>query len=129
MAATKKATTTKVTTVSAKAATQKIMPVPAPEVKTIKAAAPAPVAAKPVAAPAKPVAAAPAKPVVPAPAPVAVVRTTAKTISQGEWRSMVEQAAYYLAEKSGFAGNPEEHWAAAEAQIRAELAAKSIKVA
>jgi len=74
-------------------------------------------------APVAPVA--PAKPVFPA-SPVAA---SARHISQAEWRSMVEQAAYYIAEKKGFTGNPEEHWADAEAQVRAELAAKNIKVA
>lgn len=30
---------------------------------------------------------------------------------------MVQEAAYYIAEKDGFSGNPAEYWAQAEAQI------------
>jgi hypothetical protein len=122
MATAKKTTTSKASGVSSKAVTQKISPVV--EAKTVKQAAPAPVAA-----PVKTAAPAPAKPAASAPvaAPVAP-KAPVRTVSQGEWRSMVEQAAYYLAEKSGFSGNPEEHWAAAEAQVRSELNVKGIKI-
>jgi len=34
---------------------------------------------------------------------------------------MIEEAAYYVAERRGFAGTPEEHWAAAEAEIDEKL--------
>lgn len=107
MAATKKSTTTRVTTAKPKA----------------RKAAPAPAPAATAAAPVAPVA--PAS----APVPAAPVKPAARSISQGEWRSMVEQAAYYIAERKGFTGNPEDHWAAAEAQVRADLAAKNIKIA
>ncbi len=127
MAPPKKTTPSKATVAGTKAVTQKISSAPAAEIKTIKVATPAPVAI----APAKPVIPAPVRSVAPvAPPSRAVVsaRTGAKTISQSEWRSMVEQAAYYIAEKNGFTGNPEDHWAAAEAKIRADLDAKGVKV-
>lgn len=38
--------------------------------------------------------------------------------------NMVQVAAYYLAERDGFAGNPVEYWAAAELQIRTMLPKK-----
>lgn len=38
-------------------------------------------------------------------------------INPEERYRMVEVAAYFLAERSGFAGNPVEYWTAAEAQI------------
>lgn len=119
MAAIRKTTSSKAKVAAAKATTQKITPV------TAVPAAPAAV---------KPIVTAPAKPAIPAtratsPAPAqVVVKPAPKSISQAEWRSMVEQAAYYIAEKNGFAGNPEEHWAAAEAQVRGELTARNVKV-
>jgi hypothetical protein len=44
-------------------------------------------------------------------------------ISNEERYRMVEVAAYFLAERNGFKGNPVEYWTAAEAQI-AQLLAK-----
>lgn len=38
--------------------------------------------------------------------------------------NMIQVAAYYLAERDKFAGNPVEYWSAAEAQIRAMLPKK-----
>jgi hypothetical protein len=123
MARPKKTIPGKATVAGAQAATQKIVPVSTAEVKTVKASVPV------LSAPVKPVA-----PIAPPPAPAArsaavpSTRTVAKTISQSDWRSMVEQAAYYVAEKNGFTGNPEDHWAAAEAKVRADLDAKGIKI-
>lgn len=37
---------------------------------------------------------------------------------------MIQDAAYYLAEKSGFSGNTLDHWTQAEKQIDARLKAK-----
>jgi hypothetical protein len=34
---------------------------------------------------------------------------------------MVTQAAYFRAEKTGFQGDPQEHWLAAEAEVKALL--------
>jgi 2-polyprenyl-3-methyl-5-hydroxy-6-metoxy-1,4-benzoquinol methylase len=78
-----------------------------------KAVAPTPKAAKKAAAPvAKPVkaAAVPAKP------------ATAKSALTPEQRyRMIQEAAYYIAERKGFVANPAEDWAEAEAQIDAKL--------
>lgn len=64
---------------------------------------------------AKPVAAkAPAK----APAKVKSV----KKIGAEQRYKMVEMAAYYIAERHGFEGNPSDFWIQAEAQIEAMLA-------
>ena len=121
MTAPKKTTPGKSSAANPKAVTQKITPTP--EVKTVKAVVAAPAAPKPVT-----VSAAATQPIKTAATP-APAKHMAKTLSQAEWRSLVEQAAYYVAEKNGFSGNPEEHWAAAEAQVRAELAGKNIRVA
>ena len=128
MATMKKTTTTKIASVSAqKAATQKIAPAsaitqkiapsPVPELRTIKVA-PAPAKA--------PVATATTQPIKVVSAPAS--RPASKTISQTDWRVLVEKAAYYIAEKNGFTGNPEEHWASAEAHVRRELTASGTKV-
>jgi hypothetical protein len=45
-------------------------------------------------------------------------------VSPEERMRMIEQAAYFRSEKSGFKGDPHEHWAAAEAEIDAMLAQK-----
>lgn len=121
MAVSKKATTGKITAVTTKAATQKVAP-----------AAKAPAAAKaaaglavtqPIAPVAKPA------PVAAKPAPVAAKPASAKTISRGEHKAMVEQAAYYIAEKHGFSGDPQAHWSQAEAEITATLKARGLTVA
>jgi hypothetical protein len=45
-----------------------------------------------------------------------------RTFSESERRHMIAEAAYYLAEKRGFAdGDPTRDWIAAEAQIDAQL--------
>ncbi|MCB5184594.1 DUF2934 domain-containing protein [Methylobacillus gramineus] len=49
------------------------------------------------------------------------IKTTHK-ISPEERYRMVEVAAYFLAERNHFAGNPVEYWSAAEAQISKLLA-------
>lgn len=117
MATTKKTSTRKVATKAAAPAT------------------PAPPAAKPppAKAPVKPPVAASASPaatqvVKPAAKPVAAAPVAQKVISQSEWRSLVEQAAYYRAEKAGFTGNPEEHWESAETEVRQRLTRENIKV-
>lgn len=107
------------------------------------AAKPAAVTAKPAPAPAPaPAKAAPAKTTVTASAspaatqvvskvtskPVTASPVAAKVISQSEWRSLVEQAAYYRAEKAGFSGNPEDHWDSAEKEVRQRLTRENIKV-
>ncbi len=42
-----------------------------------------------------------------------------KKVSSEERMKMIEQAAYYIAEKDGFKGDPHAYWVAAEAQISA----------
>ncbi len=78
-------------------------------------------AVKPVAAPA-PV----AKPVA-APAPVAA-KVEQKSISKSERQRLVEQAAYFRAEKHGFQGDSSQHWAAAEAEVDADLRKRNVRV-
>lgn len=56
-----------------------------------------------------------------APKKTAAKTTTRKsktaTVSPEQRYRMIEVAAYYLAEKDGFAGNPVDYWIAAEAQV------------
>lgn len=47
----------------------------------------------------------------------AAKKTKAVSISPEHRYRMIEVAAYYLAEKDGFAGNPLDYWIAAEGQI------------
>lgn len=47
----------------------------------------------------------------------AAKRTKATDITPEHRYRMIEVAAYYLAEKDGFAGSPVEYWIAAEQQI------------
>ncbi|MDR5171721.1 DUF2934 domain-containing protein [Methylobacillus sp. Pita2] len=47
----------------------------------------------------------------------AKITDTVTQISPEERYRMVEVAAYFLAERNGFAGSPVEYWTAAEAQI------------
>lgn len=49
--------------------------------------------------------------------PAAAKKTKAATTSLEQRYKMIEVAAYYLAEKDGFAGNPVDYWIAAELQI------------
>jgi len=88
----------------------------APAVKT--APAPKKVVAKPAAA--KPVVT-PKKTAAPAKKAAAPKKPAAKTTSKigpEERYRMTEVAAYYIAERDGFAGNPSDYWIKAEAQIK-----------
>lgn len=76
----------------------------------VKAATPAP-AVKAVAKPVKPVAEAAPKSAAPA--------TT--TVSAEERYQMIQQAAYFLAERQGFVGDSSGHWIEAERQINEQL--------
>ena len=44
-----------------------------------------------------------------------------KKVVTEERIKMIEQAAYYIAEKDGFKGDPHAYWVAAEAQIDAAV--------
>lgn len=44
-----------------------------------------------------------------------------KKIGPEQHYKMVEMAAYYIAERHGFEGNPSDYWTQAEAQIKAML--------
>lgn len=44
-------------------------------------------------------------------------------VTPEERRKMIEEAAYYRAEKAGFTGDPLEHWLAAEKEVDAMLKA------
>lgn len=87
--------------------------------------------AKAVAAEAKP-AATPAavktalKPT-PAPAPVAT-KIEQKTISKAERQRLIEQTAYFVAERHGFQGDASQHWATAEAEVDADLRKRGVRV-
>lgn len=86
--------------------------------KPVEPKASAPKAAKPKADPAPK--AAPAK---------AAPTATAKTISAQDRYHMIDEAAYYRAEKNGFQVDPHANWIAAEKEIDALLAKQNIKVA
>ncbi len=81
---------------------------------TAKSAASKPAASKPAS---KPAAAKKATPRAAAAKPAAALSLT----PEQRYR-MVQEAAYFLAEKNGFAGRSEDYWTAAEAQIDAMLA-------
>jgi outer membrane biosynthesis protein TonB len=103
--------------------TRVMKPVPAPTPAPAPAAKPAAPVAKAAPAPvAKPAPAPVAKPA-PAPAP------TYTTISQAERQRMIEEAAYYRAEKDNFTGDPDEHWSAAEKEVDARLVRERVRVA
>jgi hypothetical protein len=83
-------------------------------------------AASAKAAPAPKAAAAPAAKPAPAPKPVAIKAPTkvaaAPAVSPEQRQRMIAEAAYYLAEKRGFAhGSHDADWAEAERQIDATL--------
>jgi hypothetical protein len=61
-------------------------------------------------------------------APKATAPAAVKTITQAERQKLIEQAAYFRAEKAGFQGNAQDHWNSAEAEITADLAKKKIRV-
>jgi 2-polyprenyl-3-methyl-5-hydroxy-6-metoxy-1,4-benzoquinol methylase len=52
----------------------------------------------------------------------------AKIITPQERIRMIDEAAYYRAEKQGFLVNPQENWIAAEKEVDARLAADGIVV-
>jgi 2-polyprenyl-3-methyl-5-hydroxy-6-metoxy-1,4-benzoquinol methylase len=52
----------------------------------------------------------------------------AKIITPQERIRMIDEAAYYRAEKHGFLVNPQENWIAAEKEVDARLAADGIVV-
>jgi hypothetical protein len=83
-----------------------------------------PAAKSAVAKPAAPVAtASPA-----ASKPAAGAKPSGRTISSEERARMVQEAAYYRAEKRGFTGDPHEDWVAAEQEISSKLARENIRV-
>jgi hypothetical protein len=51
-----------------------------------------------------------------------------QTITQAERQRLVEQAAYFIAERRGFQGNPHDDWVAAEEEVTANLARKNVLV-
>jgi hypothetical protein len=64
-------------------------------------------------------------------APKAVSKTikpSAKTISAQDRYHMIDEAAYYRAEKNGFQVDPHANWIAAEREIDELLAKQNIKV-
>lgn len=72
--------------------------------------------------------AAPARKIAPkAAAPVKATAATAKSavatsaLTPEQRYRMIQEAAYYVAERKGFVSNPAEDWAEAEAQIDAKL--------
>lgn len=90
--------------------------------KTVKKAAAAKPAKSEVKVAAKPVAAAaPAK-------PAAKAKSAPKTISAQERYHMIDEAAYYRAEKNGFQVDPQENWIAAEREINELMAKQNIVV-
>ncbi len=99
-ASTKIAATTKVTTKAA---------------ATKKLTAPRTTATKPAVKTAPKAAAAPSR------AKAGAVRVTLPKPTPAQRHRMIEQAAYFLAEKNSFSGQSMEYWVAAEAQIDAML--------
>ena len=100
-------------TVAKKAPAAPAKPVAAakPAPKAVKAATPAPAVKKAVAKPVKPVVEA---------APKSAAPTTT-TVSAEERYQMIQQAAYFLAERQGFQGDSSGHWIEAERQINEQL--------
>lgn len=71
---------------------------------------------------AKPAAAAPKTAAAPAPAPAAVAKPAQAVVSPAQRWKLVAEAAYYFAEKRGFApGHSMADWLAAERQVDAKL--------
>lgn len=103
-------------TVAKKAPAAPAKPVAAakPAPKAVKAATPAPAVKKAVAKPVKPV----------VPAADAAPKSSAPsttTVSAEERYQMIQQAAYFLAERQGFQGDSSGHWIEAERQINEQL--------
>lgn len=63
----------------------------------------------------------------PAAKKLAAKKTAAPKVTPEERMRMIEQAAYFRAEKAGFQGDPQAHWAAAEAEVDAILSGKAKK--
>lgn len=96
-----------------------------------KKAKAAPKAAKPKAAPApkaKPAARTPAPVAKPAPAAVKDTKPAPKVISAQDRYHMIDEAAYYRAEKNGFQVDPHANWIAAEKEIDELLSKQNIVV-
>jgi hypothetical protein len=70
--------------------------------------------------PAKPKMAAKKNSVIKAKPSTAAIKSATKLTPEERYR-MVETAAYFIAEKHGFQGRSDEHWAAAERQIAVKL--------
>lgn len=87
------------------------------KVATAKKAAAPKAAAKPKASTAKTATAAKKTTAAKSTANPAAKKSKASTANLEQRYRMIEVAAYYLAEKDGFAGNPVEYWIMAEAQI------------
>jgi 2-polyprenyl-3-methyl-5-hydroxy-6-metoxy-1,4-benzoquinol methylase len=51
-----------------------------------------------------------------------VAKKVVRVISNEERYKMIEQAAYYIAERSGFKADPKESWIVAEKEVDARLA-------
>lgn len=59
--------------------------------------------------------------------PVVKAARAAVTVTPEERMKLIEQAAYFHAEKAGFTGDPHAHWVAAEAEVDALLKAQGKK--
>jgi len=55
-------------------------------------------------------------------------KSAVRTITAEERFKMIEAAAYYLAEKDGFRGDPTHYWLAAEKEIEGRLVKDGIQV-
>lgn len=116
------ADTTKKTTRSKKVSTKTAAGVP-----TAKAVAAAAVVAESKGQPAPAAVKTAVTPASAKPAPV-TVKADQKTITKEERARMIEQAAYFRAEKHGFQGDASQHWNSAEAEIDADLKRRNIRV-
>lgn len=69
-----------------------------------------------------------AKPAAASAKPAAKAKSAPKTISAQERYHMIDEAAYYRAEKNGFQVDPQENWIAAEREINELMAKQNIVV-
>lgn len=67
-------------------------------------------------------------PVIPGPVAAPVTQAPSRTITHAERQRMIEESAYYRAEKASFTGSPDEHWSAAEHEIDARLLRERVRV-
>lgn len=113
-----------VAAVPAKKAEPVVRPVAAPARNIVAEPKPAftPVS-KPAAAPVVP-AAAPKPAPVAAPVPAPAPKPAVPGVTPEQRKRMIEQEAYFKAEKAKFKGNPHDFWVAAEKEIDARLAGK-----